>query len=231
VELSKKSPDTLSEAKGLCTLKNAMQAVLSPILILLAALAWGLLHSLLATWGAKKRLLRRFTPHSHRWYRLLYNLAAGLTLLPVLALVALLPDRLLYTVPLPWAGLFVLGQVGAIVALAVGLLQTGVWSFLGLRQLVHPSREAPAELVTSGLYRYVRHPLYTAGLALIWLTPVMTLNVLALDLAFTAYIIVGARYEERKLQREFGQPYTDYCARTPMLIPRLQRGDHTPGPS
>jgi protein-S-isoprenylcysteine O-methyltransferase Ste14 len=205
-------------------LNGDMEATPSFSLIILAALAWGLLHSLLATWWAKKRLLRRFTPHSHRWYRLFYNLAAGVTLLPILALVVLLPDRPLYTVPLPWSGLFVLGQVGACIALVVGLLQTGVLSFLGLRQLTHPSGEAPAELVTSGLYRYVRHPLYTAGLALIWLTPVMTLNVLALDLAFTAYIIVGARYEERKLRREFGQAYADYCERTPMLIPRLRRG-------
>ena len=199
--------------------------LLSPLLIILAALAWGLLHSLLATWKAKKRLLRPFTPYSHRWYRLFYNLVAGVTLLPVLALLALLPDRPLYTVPLPWSGLFILGQVAASIALAVGLLQTGVWSFLGLRQLAHPSGEAPAELITGGLYRWVRHPLYTAGLALIWLSPVMTLNLLALNLAFTVYIIVGARYEERKLQREFGQAYADYCKRTPMLIPRLRRGD------
>ena len=211
-----------------------MEVMVSSLLIVLAALAWGLLHSLLATWKAKKRLLRPFTPHSHRWYRLFYNLVAGLTLLPVLALLVLLPDRPLYTIPAPWSILFILGQVAAIIALVVGLVQTGVWSFLGLRQIVHPSGEAlteltltelaPTELVTTGLYGWVRHPLYTAGLALIWLSPLMTLNLLALNLAFTAYIIVGARYEERKLRREFGQPYADYCARTPMLIPRLRMG-------
>jgi protein-S-isoprenylcysteine O-methyltransferase Ste14 len=204
--------------------EEAMQAALSPLLILLAALAWGVLHSLLATWGAKKRLLHPFSPSAHRGYRLFYNVVAGLTLLPVLALLALLPDRTLYTVPAPWVTVFILGQLIAAIALVVGLLQTGVWSFLGLRQLVHPAGEAPAELVTSGLYRWVRLPLYTAGLALIWLTPLMTLNLLALNLGFTVYILIGVRYEERKLRREFGQPYADYCARTPMLIPRWKRG-------
>jgi len=198
-----------------------MQAALPPLLILLAALAWGVLHSLLATWGAKKRTLRRLEP---RWYRLFYNLVAGLTLLPVLALLALLPDRTLYTISAPWVAGFILGQLIAAIALVVGLLQTGVWSFLGLRQLVHPSGEAPTELVTGGLYRWVRHPLYTAGLALIWLTPLMTLNLLALNLGFTVYILIGVRYEERKLRREFGQPYADYCARTPMLIPGWRQG-------
>jgi protein-S-isoprenylcysteine O-methyltransferase Ste14 len=201
-----------------------MQAALSPLLIILAVLAWGALHSLLATWGAKKRLLHPFSPNAHRGYRLFYNVVAGLTLLPVLALLALLPDRTLYTIPAPWIAVFILGQLIAAIALVVGLLQTGVWSFLGLRQLVHPSGEAPAELVTSGLYRWVRHPLYTAGLALIWLTPLMTLNLLALNLGLTVYILIGVRYEERKLRREFGQPYADYSARTPMLIPGWKRG-------
>jgi len=52
----------------------------------------------------------------------------------------------------------------------------------------------------------------------------MTLNLLALNLGLTVYILIGVRYEERKLRREFGQPYADYSARTPMLIPGWKRG-------
>jgi hypothetical protein len=96
--------------------EEAMQAALSPLLILLAALAWGVLHSLLATWGAKKRLLHPFSPSAHRGYRLFYNVVAGLTLLPVRALLALLPDRTLYG-PAPWVTVFILGQLIATIAL------------------------------------------------------------------------------------------------------------------
>jgi protein-S-isoprenylcysteine O-methyltransferase Ste14 len=83
--------------------------------------------------------------------------------------------------------------------------------------------------VTNGLYRYVRHPLYTAGLLFIWLIPVMTVNLLALNIGLTAYLIVGARYEERKLVKEFGEEYLHYRERTPMLIPRLRfTSDNSP---
>jgi len=73
------------------------------------------------------------------------------------------------------------------------------------------------------LYRFVRHPLYTAGLVFIWLTPVMTVNRLVLYLSLTVYILIGAYFEERKLQREFGKEYEDYQIRTPMLFPALFR--------
>jgi protein-S-isoprenylcysteine O-methyltransferase Ste14 len=74
-------------------------------------------------------------------------------------------------------------------------------------------------LVVRGLYRWVRHPLYTAGLVLIWLSPVMTANLLALNAGLTIYIVAGAMLEERKLQAEFGEAYAAYKRRTPMLIP------------
>jgi protein-S-isoprenylcysteine O-methyltransferase Ste14 len=113
-------------------------------------------------------------------------------------------------------------QVAAVTFLAIGVYQTGLMSFLGIQQLFRPANEAPPKLVVNGLYRYVRHPLYTAGLAFIWLTPVMTLNLLAMNLGFTFYILVGALYEERKLLKEYGEIYAQYQQETPMLIPRFQ---------
>ena len=195
----------------------------SSLLILLSLFAWGLLHSLTASLWAKARARQLFGPSAGRGYRLAYNLVAGITLLPVFALAALLPDRELYAIPLPWSLLTLLLQAGAAVALAAGLLQTGVWSFLGLRQ-IFTQEDAPPQLVVRGLYRWVRHPLYTAGLVLIWLTPVMTANLLALDAGLTLYIIVGAMFEERKLQAEFGEAYAVYKRRTPMLIPGARLG-------
>jgi len=59
-------------------------------------------------------------------------------------------------------------------------------------------------------------------LIFIWFSPVMTYNLLALFIGLTIYIVIGAIYEERKLEREYGQSYRDYQARTPMLIPGLK---------
>lgn len=198
-----------------------MSAGGSPWLILLAVLLYGMLHSFLASLWAKAKVRGWFGVRSDRWYRLVYNLVAVPTFLPVLALVALLPDRKLYAIPWPWAALCILGQLAALGLLAVGLLQTGVSAFLGFRQLAEaPSGGAPA-LVVNGLYRWVRHPLYSAGLLLIWLLPWMGVNLLAMNIGLTVYILVGASLEERKLQREFGLAYAEYRKRTPMLVPGL----------
>ena len=190
-----------------------------PVLTLLAVAAYGILHSLLASLWAKQLARRAFGPRADRLYRLLFNLAAGLTLLPVLSVPALLPGTLLYRLPMPWAGMALAGQAISLVALAVGLLQTDAWHFLGLRQRVEPQDGAPPVLVTTGLYRWVRHPLYTAGLALLWLTPVMTTSLLAFNSGLTVYVLAGSALEERRLEAEFGPAYTDYQRRVPRLLP------------
>ncbi len=188
-----------------------------------ALFLWAFLHSLLASSAVKEAFCRRFGGRAARFYRLGYNLFAAASFLSVLALVFLTPDRVVYRVPFPWAGLMLGGMLLAAAALAAGLLQSDLWQFLGLRQIFSPQEAQPVKLTTGGLYRYVRHPLYTAGLAFIWLTPWMTLNRLVVNVALTIYILVGARFEEQKLRRELGQDYEEYAAVTPMLIPFTKR--------
>ncbi len=196
-----------------------MSTGVSAIIVLGATIIYGLVHSLLASLSIKEWARSRFGKAAARGYRLGYNIFAGITLLPVLALPALLPDRSLYTIPLPWVLLTLAFQALAALALLCGLVQTGIWSFLGLQQLMAPLSREDGELVVHGLYRWVRHPLYTAGLVFTWLTPVMTSNLLALFLGFSIYLVVGALIEERKLLAEFGQAYAEYRRRTSFLIP------------
>lgn len=188
--------------------------------LVLSVLLWGLLHSLLASLKVKELARQVFGPRVNSFFRLAYNVFAGVSFLPVLVVMFLVPDRTLYLVPLPWSFFLVAGELLAVAALVVGFLQTDAWEFLGLHQLGESDR--PTKMTTSGLYHYVRHPLYSAGLALIWLMPLMTANILAINMALTVYVITGAYFEERKLQSEFGQDYTDYRAVTPMFIPFLR---------
>lgn len=190
-------------------------------MILLAVGLYGLVHSLLASLGVKARARRAFGPASDRYYRLAFNLFGFLSLLPVLALAALLPDRILYNIPFPWnLPLFAL-QGLALLGLAVGLLQTGALSFLGLRQLFEPQDEK-STLVDTGLYHWMRHPLYSFGMLFLWASPIMTRNLLALFLGLTGYLIIGAVFEERKLLAEYGPAYKRYREQTPMFIPGLK---------
>lgn len=155
-----------------------------------------------------------------RFYRFSYNIFSVVSFLPILWLMIALPDQVFYRIPAPWIYLSLSGQLAALVLLVVGVLQTDTLSFVGLRQLFE-GKERSSRLVTSGFYHWVRHPLYVAGLLFIWLTPVMSQNSLVVFIATTVYILVGAFYEERKLEREFGAAYREYKAVTPMLIPGL----------
>jgi protein-S-isoprenylcysteine O-methyltransferase Ste14 len=187
--------------------------------IFLAILAYGGIHSFLASTKVKNTLKQQLDGKLNRYYRLFYNLMALISVLPVLALTVALPDRVLYILPGPWIYIAVTMQITAILALVIGLWQTDIWYFVGLRQLNVTPGEQGQKLVVGGLYRWVRHPLYTAGLLFIWLTPRMSVNLIAFNIAITAYIWIGASFEERKLIREFGEPYLEYRQRTPMLFP------------
>lgn len=193
---------------------------------LLAVAAYGALHSLLATVWVKRRAATALGSSGRRLYRVSYNLIALLTLLPVLAVPALQPGLTLYRLSWPWAALALAGQGLALFILVLGLLQTDPWHFLGIRQLLlEADRETP-RLVVTGLYRWVRHPLYAAGLAFVWLTPALTVNLLVLFLGLTLYVLIGSHLEEQRLLVEFGPAYATYQVRVPRLIPRPWRRLH-----
>jgi methanethiol S-methyltransferase len=191
------------------------------ILIVLAMAVYGLVHSLLASLQVKDWVEEKFGISARRWYRFFYNVFAVLSFLPVSALVAFLPDVPLYKISLPW-NIFTLALQGAAgLGLLFSVMGTGAFSFLGLRQLFSAPVDGQHILVTNGLYRYVRHPIYFCGLIFLWLTPVMTWNILAFNLAASAYFFIGAIYEEKKLILEFGDAYLEYRQNTPMIFPRF----------
>ena len=187
------------------------------IWLLLAVALWGIIHSLLASNEAKNFFRRTFGDGFIRLYRMLYNLFAVVSFLPILYLMVTLADRMLYEVPAPFNIVMRLGQGLALILLVVAVFQTDVLSFVGLRQILKEEKKGP--LMTNGLYRHVRHPLYTFNLLLLWLSPSMSLNSFIVYLALTIYILIGIVSEERKLLREFGEEYVNYRSVTPMLIP------------
>jgi protein-S-isoprenylcysteine O-methyltransferase Ste14 len=140
-----------------------------------------------------------------------------------MAVPARYPGLTLYQIPEPWVFATGAVQILAIFAVVFTLLQTGASRFLGIRQLLGPEGSGAARLQVSGFYRWVRHPLYAAGLALIWLSPVMTTSSLVLYLGFTFYIVIGSRFEERQLATEFGEPYLEYRRKVSALIPQPWR--------
>lgn len=192
--------------------------------ILLSLVLYGGLHSLLASRRFKAALLRRLGPAALRWHRFLFSLMGGLTILPVLALTVLLPDREIYSVPMPYSFLMNLVQLAGLIGLVYGVLQTGFMNFVGLDRVLDPTAaEHPPRFVTDGLYGWVRHPLYTCAMLLMWAAPNLSWNTLAFNLGVSAYLVIGSIYEEQKLLDEFGSAYQAYRRRTPGFLPGLRR--------
>ncbi len=191
------------------------------IWLILSVLLWGIVHSLMASLKFKTMLEKLLGAKVMRFYRLFYNIFSAISFVPVLWLMRILPDKTLYQISTPWMYAMLFGQFLAVVGLVVGLFQTDVWEFSGLRQIIAPNGEKKGRLVIQGLYKHTRHPLYTFGLLFIWLTPIMTVNMLVMYISATVYIVIGAYFEERKLCREFGDAYAEYQANTPMLVPKV----------
>ena len=195
------------------------------VIILGAFAAFGAIHSLMAGARLKERLIpvlgERFT---EGWYRLAYNALSGVTVFPVLLAIVLLPDRLLYQLASPWSVLLRLVQLAGLAGLVGALFVTDVWHFAGIKQAAAYLNADPLplpapDLQEKGMYRYVRHPLYFFSLALIWATPVLTINWLWFNVGATLYFAVGSLVEEQRLVRAYGDAYRQYQARVSWLIP------------
>jgi len=183
--------------------------------------AWCVAHSLLITTGVRRWFERR----GGAWlglYRLGYVCFSLCSLLALLWYTATLPQRPI-DLPFAWLGpirglLFLYALVMFIGGIRVYDLQT----FVGLRQWRDYRTGRTSNLpgfTKSGILRYIRHPWYSGGIALLWALPALTDVTLITRSLLTVYLIVGTLLEERKLRQSLGESYRTYCRETPMLVP------------
>jgi protein-S-isoprenylcysteine O-methyltransferase Ste14 len=77
-------------------------------------------------------------------------------------------------------------------------------------------RSLPApEFKPRSWYRFVRHPIYLSFLGLIWFTPRLTLDMAILTGVWTAYLFVGSRLKDARLEHYIGDAYRAYERRVP----------------
>ena len=102
---------------------------------------------------------------------------------------------------------------------------------LGRNRTPLPEPRAGGELVTTGIYARLRHPLNASmmamgcGWALLWSSPAG----LALALALTLFLHVKTRLEEKLLRARFAG-YADYARRVPRYIPSRFNASHSSTP-
>ena len=114
----------------------------------------------------------------------------------------------------------VLGVVGAVV-FASGIV-LAVWArvHLGRNWGMPMTQKAEPELVTSGPYRFVRHPIYS-GLLLAVLGTALVTSLIGLIVVavLCGYFYYAASVEEKNLTTVFPTAYPAYRTKTKMLIP------------
>ena len=132
----------------------------------------------------------------------------------LLAAVILLPTGSDWTTP-SWLangaqGLWIAG----LVVVAIGLVN------LGRSATPLPTPVRDGELRSSGLYRYVRHPVYTGVMAFAIgsAIPSGSIGVAAAASALIVWLVIKVTWEERRLNMRY-PGYAAYAARTPRFIP------------
>jgi protein-S-isoprenylcysteine O-methyltransferase Ste14 len=111
-----------------------------------------------------------------------------------------------------------------ILALGAAIYAWCVWDFATFGRGTPAPIDAPKQLVSRGLYRYTRNPMYVGvltvivGWGLMFRAPVLILYALAIGGCFQLFIVF---YEEPHLRREFGNGYDEYCALVGRWLPRV----------
>src|SRR5687767_4791219 len=121
------------------------------IFLIAASVLWGVVYSILASYGVKNALRNSFGAIPfHRLYRFSYNVFSLASFFPIAAMLLTFPDRLLYSIPSPWVYITSVIQGLAVIMMIATVMQTGPLEFLGLSQLTEIGEGRPSKLVTDG---------------------------------------------------------------------------------
>lgn len=107
--------------------------------------------------------------------------------------------------------------IAALVAAGAAFVLLGVRAFRALRTTVNPlAPERASALVTAGVYRVTRNPMYV-GMALLLAAWAVRLSAVLPFVGIVAFVLYMTRFqilpEERALEGLFGEQYSTYAAR------------------
>ncbi|HET8858450.1 isoprenylcysteine carboxylmethyltransferase family protein [Marivirga sp.] len=190
-----------------------MNQYLAYLPIVVAWIIFGIAHSILASNLIKDKI--NLKPVN---YRRLYNIISIFAVLFIFFMGSTISPEYL----------FPKGQsskaIGLIIATFGFLLAKLAFRPVSFSEFMGIKTEQNQNLITSGVYARMRHPLYTALIlgvfGFVIFSPTYTNLVHALCILI--YLFTGIHYEERRLIARFGKEYTAYKKQTPMILPTLK---------
>jgi len=199
-------------------------------MIFLIFISFAFIHSITVS-QRFKRLCQRMLGETFMrvWYRFLYNAVSVLTAAVAFSLIYQVPDRTIWTGPLWFRWSMHAIQLGGLIFGARAFEHLDTAEFMGFRQVWRylSKREVSGnieglterELVTTGVYGIVRHPMYLAGIIIFTFEPNITVNGLIVTVSADLYFLFGSFIEERRFIKAFGDQYREYRERVPRLAP------------
>jgi protein-S-isoprenylcysteine O-methyltransferase Ste14 len=192
---------------------------------LILGIAWilfGLFHSVFASIGFKAWLSKKIKS-SFIYFRLYYTLFALVSFIAILWYQLNIKSPYVFqrtTLTLA-AGMFV-GFAGLVIMMICIRKYFGQLS--GLKTLFIDEVQTGNQLIITGIHKHVRHPLYLGTFTFIWGLFIFfpEASLLISNFVITVYTLIGIRFEEEKLVREFGQSYIEYKKSVPKIIPSFK---------
>jgi protein-S-isoprenylcysteine O-methyltransferase Ste14 len=177
-------------------------------------LLFAIIHSFLAMDHTKKEA-RKLLGKRYRYYRLLYSLISIPLFAPAFIVWMTYSNTtpVVYTISHNLYPVVTLFRLCALGIFGYAAMQKDVLEFIGIKS------QKKNVLVTGKVYGIVRHPLYSAGILLLVTQMDMTLLDLTAVVLVTAYSVIGAFIEEKRLLSVFGDEYRKYRQQVSMFIP------------
>ena len=97
-------------------------------------------------------------------------------------------------------------------------LQTG---FLGWWAIFRDRAPVFPPMPTTGLFRFVRQPIYVAFALTLWTVPTWTPDQLAIAVVLTSYCLIGPLMKEARFRQRFGDAFLAYSRQVPYWLPGL----------
>ena len=104
------------------------------------------------------------------------------------------------------------------------LFVPGVYLAISGLRVVFTEVRDPPQVIKTGVFSYVRHPIYLASLLFYIGVFLTTMSLISLVIGVGIFIFYNyiATFEEDQLEQIFGQDYKDYKKKVPKWLPRLK---------
>jgi protein-S-isoprenylcysteine O-methyltransferase Ste14 len=189
------------------------------LIVAIIWIGWSVQHSLLNDTGALgARIWEK--PFIRPYYRIIYNVVAVVTLALAISYTPTGEEIMVIKWRWPWVIIPAMTMTLALIIFALTFKQLDLSGFSGLGSLRggQPAASDSGGLVTDGVYGVVRHPQFSAGILALWSRDLSDTS-MVINIVLCAYMLIGARMEEKRLIRQFGDEYRDYMDRVPGFIP------------